>query len=70
MPLVDDDLRNLRNIQRRQEWAIHVSSLTSMAHHPGQNKDNALPLTDEQIYALADKHLKAADERFGWNDHG
>jgi len=50
---------------------LHVSALTSMANHPGQNRDNATPLTDEQIYEKADKHLKAADERFGWSDdHG
>ena len=41
-----------------------------MAHHPGQNRDNASPLTDEQIYELADKHLQAADQRFGWKDNG
>lgn len=57
-------------LMRRQEWALHVSSLSSMANHPGQNRDDAAPLTDEQIYEKADKHLKAADERFGWNDNG
>lgn len=65
-----DDLRDLAQLLRRQEWALHVSSLTSMAHHPGQNRDNANPLTDEQIYEKADKHLSAADQRFGWNDNG
>ena len=57
-------------LMRRQEWALHDSSLFSMADHPGPNRDNAAPLTDEQIYEKADKHLKAADERFGWNDNG
>ena len=63
-------MSDLHALLRRQEWAIHVSSLSSMAHHPGQNRDNASPLTDEQIYELADKHLQAADQRFGWKDNG
>lgn len=65
------DITPLARLMRRQEWALHVSSLSSMANHPGQNRDNATPMTDEQIYEKADKHLKAADERFGWSDdHG